>query len=333
MTTISRRAALKLLGVSGAAVALQPSASFAVPAAPVAAKESWQGAGFYRLSVGEFELTVVNDGTFSFGAPFPLFGENVGKEKVEAALREAFLKTDEAFAYVNALLIRWDKNVLLVDTGCGTLFGATTGLLVKHLGRAGVLPKDITHIVSTHLHPDHFGGAFNEKGVPTFPNAKFLLHRLEHDFWAATHPDLSKAGVVEPMRQEIIKGAKLFLERAKGRIELYEGDQHALFPGITARLAAGHTPGHVMIDVRSKEQHFLYMTDLAHHHAILFPHPDWYVAYDGDRDLAAATRKKVFSEVVKERLLVSGAHLPFPALGHLRAEGDAARWVAADWKW
>jgi hypothetical protein len=35
----------------------------------------------------------------------------------------------------------------------------------------------------------------------------------------------------------------------------------------------------------------------------------------------------LFAQVAAEGTLVAGAHLPFPGLGHVRAEGGAYEWV------
>ena len=34
-----------------------------------------------------------------------------------------------------------------------------------------------------------------------------------------------------------------------------------------------------------------------------------------------------------DRVLVSGAHLPSPAVGHVRAAGSGFEWLAAVWEW
>ena len=48
-----------------------------------------------------------------------------------------------------------------------------------------------------------------------------------------------------------------------------------------------------------------------------FPEPDRSIAFDHDPAMAIANRKKVFDMVTSDRLLLAGAHLLFPGLGHL----------------
>ena len=49
-------------------------------------------------------------------------------------------------------------------------------------------PEEIDFVMCTHLHVDHVGWNTrleNGKWVPTFPNAKYVMSRTDHDHWAA----------------------------------------------------------------------------------------------------------------------------------------------------
>jgi hypothetical protein len=45
------------------------------------------------------------------------------------------------------------------------------------------------------------------------------------------------------------------------------------------------------------------------------------IAFDVNTKAAAAERLKLFAQAAKNRTMIAGAHLPFPGLGYLRAEG------------
>ena len=52
------------------------------------------------------------------------------------------------------------------------------------LGRLGVRPEDVTHVVLTHAHGDHIAGATVVHGgerVPRYPQARYLLGRRRWD--------------------------------------------------------------------------------------------------------------------------------------------------------
>lgn len=86
---------------------------------------------------------------------------------------------DSPLEYVNAYLVEGDKDngALLIDTGWDTeeAFDA----LKKQLAEIGIKPEDISQIVVTHVHPDHYGLAGKLKRLF---NAKLALHNLEQDF-------------------------------------------------------------------------------------------------------------------------------------------------------
>jgi glyoxylase-like metal-dependent hydrolase (beta-lactamase superfamily II) len=299
------------------------------PAATEAA--SLQGAGFYKLKLGATEVSVISDGGFLFDPVFPLFGENAGKEAVEKALAEAFISPSHVAAHINGLLVRTPKETVLIDTGCGNGMGPTAGKLMAHLARANVKPADVGAVILTHAHGDHYGGLMTEDGKPAFPNAELFIHKTEHAFWSGDNPDLSKSGLSKEWQTNMIGGAKKVLGALK--FTQVEGEKE-IRPGISVVHAFGHTPGHIglLIDGGANNQ-LLHITDAIHHFAIQMPHPDYFVAFDADRDQAVATRKKILDRAAADKVLVSGAHLPFPAVGHVRKSGEVYAWVPAVWEW
>jgi glyoxylase-like metal-dependent hydrolase (beta-lactamase superfamily II) len=253
---------------------------------------------------------------------------------VEKALADQFSPYDRAVAHVNALLIKTGKDVVLVDTGTGGAFGPTNGRLKIALANAGVSPKDVTALVVTHAHPDHVGALMPGPNHIDFPNAQFFVHKAELDFWLGANPDLSKSGVTDDMKPTLITVASTVLNSIKSKATILDGDKPTkIVDGVEAILAPGHTPGHVILHISSGSEQMMYVTDAAHHYAIVLPHPDWYVGFDTDRDLAVKTRKSIFDRVSADKVWVAGAHLPFPAFGHVRAKDGAYEWVPGVWEW
>ena len=59
---------------------------------------------------------------------------------------------------------------------------------LDRLREAGVQPEEVDFVMCTHLHVDHVGWNTrleNGKWVPTFPNARYVMSRTDHDHWAA----------------------------------------------------------------------------------------------------------------------------------------------------
>ncbi len=61
--------------------------------------------------------------------------------------------------------------------------------------------------------------------------------------------------------------------------------------------------------------------DLIHVAAVQFDDPTVTIAFDSDDKAAEAQRQKVFAQAAKDRTLVAAAHLQFPGIGYLAANG------------
>ena len=83
--------------------------------------------------------------------------------------------TYAALRYVNVYLVRGSNGHLLIDTGWDDEALAS---LQKQLTKIGIGFEDITQIVVTHSHPDHYGLASRLKQLC---GAKLALHYLEID--------------------------------------------------------------------------------------------------------------------------------------------------------
>ncbi len=84
---------------------------------------------------------------------------------------------NSALNHVNTYLVRADSECLLIDTGWDT--PESFDSLKDQLGEIGVGFEDISQIVITHIHPDHYGLAGRLKRVSP---AKIALHYLGKDY-------------------------------------------------------------------------------------------------------------------------------------------------------
>src|SRR5581483_11377149 len=154
------------------------SVMLASPAPASAPMQKFQAPGFYRQMLGDFEVTVLSDGTLSFNVHELL--TNTTPERITEALDRAFQKEPVVFS-VNAFLINTGTKLVLVDTGAGA-WAPTTGKLLSNLQAAGYKPEQVDEIYITHMHGDHLGG-LSQNGRAAFPNATVRAAQAEADYW------------------------------------------------------------------------------------------------------------------------------------------------------
>jgi glyoxylase-like metal-dependent hydrolase (beta-lactamase superfamily II) len=298
------------------------AASLALPAAHAAAPMAKTPApGHFRAMLGDFEITPVSDGTVDLPVD-KLLREQPAQ--VDAALAKSFLKSPLETS-VNAFLVNTGTKLVLIDTGAGNLFGPTLGSFVANLKAAGYQPEQVDEIYITHFHGDHIGGLAKD-GNRTFPNATVRANKAESDFW------LSQANMDKAGGKGGFKGAMAMLHPyvAAGKFKPFDGDIE-LVPGVWSHAAKGHTPGHTIYMVESRGQKLVLVGDLIHVAAVQMEKPEVTIEFDRDEPTARAARLKEFEAAAKGGSLVGGAHLQFPGLGHLRAEGKGYRWVPVNY--
>ena len=308
-------------GALAAFFLLLAPASMAAAAAP---QLKTSAPGYYRMMLGDFEVTALSDGTVDLQMEQLL--TNTTAPKVRSALAKAYLK-DPVEASVNAYLINTGQKLVLIDAGSGNLFGPTLGKLMANLKASGYQPEQVDEVYLTHLHVDHVGGLVANNQI-AFPNAIVRVDQRDADFW------LSKANM-----DAAPKDAKPFFEGAMASINPYiaaskfkpfNGNTD-LVPGIKAVATRGHTPGHSIYVVESREQRLILWGDLMHAAAVQFPEPSVTIKFDTDSKAAAAQRKAQYADAAKRGHWVAAAHLPFPGIGHLRAVGKGYEFIPANY--
>lgn len=190
--------------------------------------------------------------------------------------------------------------------------------VVAGLAAIGVRPEDVTHVLITHAHGDHFAGATTMRDgerVARFPSARHYLGRRD---WEG-NPNRQQPD--SPLARHLGTIERL------GLLELVD-DQLEIVPGVAMIHAPGESPGHCIVRVQSRDDTFYFLGDLFHHPCEV-THLDW-VAQGRDPEQMIASRKKLAAEALASDALLAATHMLFPPFGRLRQTGEGLRWVESE---
>ena len=164
---------------------------------------------------------------------------------------------------VNAYLIQGDKGCLLVD--CGWNINQAFSAMERQLHEIGLGFENISLILITHFHPDHYGLAGRLVQVS---KAKVALHQVEKDFIDSRYmnmeglldstADILRAnGVPEkdlPRLQKASLGVRRYVAPVSPEVALQGGE--IIGQGefqLEVLWTPGHSPGHVCLLERNKK--------------------------------------------------------------------------------
>ena len=283
-----------------------------------------QAPGYYRMMLGDFEVTALSDGTVAL--PVNQLLTNTTPARVDRALARSGLSSPVDTS-VNAYLINTGDKLVLVDTGAAGLFGPTLGRLAENLKAAGYQPAQVDEIYLTHMHADHVGG-LTSNGAMVFPNAVVRADRADASYWLS-ETNLSRAS---PNEKAAFDGARLSLHPyiEAHRFRPFDG-RTQLAAGITALPRHGHTAGHSTYLVESRGQTLVLWGDLMHVAAVQFDNPAVTISFDSNSRAAAVQRKRAYADAASNGYLVAGAHVSFPGIGRVRAYGRGYMWLPVNY--
>lgn len=262
------------------------------------------------FDLGEHTLTYLPDGDVQLDPTGWLPESSLEEWK---APHRASLLDGEGFlaASIGALLIEYQDRSILIDAGFGprrwtasqthpVLGVLQGGNLVQSLQKSQKDPLGLETVAFTHLHDDHFGWAFAAPDSP-FREVRLAAAQREWVWW--------------PNSRSV-----------RNRWELRDGEE--IFPGVTAWVTPGHTPGHTSYIIESAGQRLIAFGDVFHTVAQL-ERPDWTVSMDMQPQEAVRTRKLMHDELTRQDTLAFGNHFSDVQFGRIPATSGAL-WEPAD---
>ena len=275
-------------------------------------------AGPYTFKQGNFDITVVSDGTLML--PLSVVSPDAKPEDL-AALLGAQVQGDKAQFEVSPLLLKSGSDVILLDTGAGGNMSPTAGKLAESLKATGTEPGAITKVIYTHAHPDHLWGTIGGDGKSVFANASFHVAEAEWNFWVAEDLVSKMPKDMEGM----VKGIQGQLAAIKEKVTMFKPGSE-LVSGLNVIDTAGHTPGHVSFELAGGDG-LVITGDAITNPAVFFAHPDWKFGFDADGATASASRKKLLDMAASGKKKMLGYHWPYPGLGMAEAKDGAYVYV------
>lgn len=279
----------------------------------------------HAYKVGRYSCKIFRDLMFQYLAKDYFI--NAPEDEVIKELNRYQQGTDNIPSPFIAMLLEDGKEKILIDTGIGfsqdpLLFRDNTynfkGRLTELLGKENIKKNEITHVILTHLHPDHIGGLYDEPGNLNFPDARFIVHEEEWNYWFSSRSD-NQPPLFKYFIEKNISGLK------NHNLQLVRHEQEVL-PGITLIEIPGHTPGQIAISITSEKDKLLYISD-AVLHPLHIEHLNWQTNYDLDQEKAKASRKKVIDLAYGENMTNNAFHFDFPGLGKVDKQGNSWKWI------
>ncbi len=184
-------------------------------------------------------------------------------------------------------LVRRSDRVALVDVGS---FGQRD-LLINHLKGRGLTPNDVTDVLLSHSHYDH------SVNWVLFKNATVVISREELE-WSLKEP-WGETPVPELYMRE--------LERCPTLRAVEDGEE--VFPGITAHMTPGHTPGSMVFVLDTGDRDVVFTGDACKNRAELISRAA-YMTYDPEVSSASIDAIWRFWTRRPGGVLVPGHDLP-----------------------
>ncbi len=278
-----------------------------------------------KLKIGDYEICPVPTGIFGLDGG-AMFGT------VPKVLWEKAIPPDDQNRIpmeARALLLKSDKYKILIDAGNGADFVAKYGDklgnkfaemykvnsdgLKNSLHAHGIGFDDITHVILTHLHFDHCGGAVTEVNgqlVPTFSKAKYFVQA--ENLKTASQPNIREKASYFPANYQPLQKA--------GVLNLLNGPVENLLPNISVGISNGHTTGHQYVKISDQKTTLVYCGDMIPTSAHI--RLAWVMGYDLEPLKLIHEKEQLLAQAADHKWYLYFEHDPFCDAALVQRQGS-----------
>ena len=233
---------------------------------------------------------------------------------------------------VRSFLVRTPRHNILIDC-CGgnhknrpyfPRFHQKRHRWIERLAAAGVEPEQIDFVMCTHLHADHVGWNTvlqDGRWKPTFPKAKYIIHRHELARWNPVDPTYQFSPHNEFTWEDLV------LPVIEAGQVVAVDDGYTLDDVLSVEPAPGHTLAHVAINLESRGQRAIFSGDVMHV-PLQIHYPHWGTSLDDDPQLGIRSRLELLERCAETRTLMLPTHFVPNAGCFIARAGDgfAPQW-------
>ena len=224
---------------------------------------------------------------------------------------------------MRCLLLDDGENVVLIETGIGdknsqkfiNMFNINQDVnaLSSTLSKHNYSIENITHVILTHLHFDHAGGATkideNGKFVPMFPNAEYFISKTNWD-----------AGLNPSPRDRASYLKENYLPLLDNKVLNFVDDNTEIIDGISTYVVNGHTYGQQLIKISDCNRSLIFCSDLIplRSHVRL----PWIMGYDLNAVLTLEEKDKFLNLAAKNNWILFFYHDPDTIAVTIKKDSD-----------
>lgn len=259
------------------------------------------------LRIGDVTASAINEGTALWDphltAPAPEWREEMQEAdevgRIPINFFSFILQTTEAAVLIDPGFDDPEDLGTPATTPEWPQINRTPGLRAG-LEALGLRPDDITHVVLTHTHVDHFRGVTIRpaaRPTPRFQRARVFVSQRD---WEEDP---------ERLNQESDISVRLGAIDALGMLQPVHEDT-TISPGVAMVSAPGESPGHSVVRVTSRGRTLYILGDLIHHICEI-SHPHWRTPWSDEAALLTS-RRKIFTDAVERNAIITFTHAAFP---------------------